>query len=373
MKTDVHKTRRVFILGAGSSAAFKGNKGCCPTVSEFFIRASEIGLLKFYKEQSMSEPLFRFVQREFGIKKSDLNKIPVNIENVITRLEEVIEEYEQNGRYKVKGQLRRNRKAIDLYGTRLQASTFIGHVLLELTNGALSPLHVQLARNLTNQDTIISFNYDLLMDYALENTGKWWPYSGYRIPFKAIIDGDKQLPAIVTTDPGIAYLKLHGSLNWLYGINPYRILFNTPVPFGQDIFLLRKIIHEIISGPMDIAGKHEYTEGNIYYDLHSLIVAPRKDKQYASFPKVLNSLWDIASKAISKANEVIIIGYSIPESDTKSRELIQTAQTNKPSFIVVDKNPAQVSERLEILIGCRPYKNYNSFQDYLNEIGDVVS
>jgi len=125
-------TRRVFILGAGSSAAFRGTKGSCPTISEFFIRAYEISLIKRYREQAMSRPLFRFIQQEFGISKPDLCRVPVNIESVLTRLEESIQEFDRDGKYSIKGNLRRNRKALTLYGTRLQASTFIAHVLLEL-------------------------------------------------------------------------------------------------------------------------------------------------------------------------------------------------------------------------------------------------
>ena len=361
-------TRRVFILGAGSSAAFQGTKNNCPTISDFFIRADQIGLLNKYKEQTMSRPLFDFVRQEFGIKKADLCRVPVNIESVITRLEEKIEYFDTYGKYTIRGQRRRNEKAVRLYGMRLQVTTFIGHVLLELTHNSLSPLHVKLADGLTDSDTVISFNYDLLMDYALEHTKKWFPNSGYRIAFKQVIEHDKFLPLITTSEFGIPYLKLHGSLNWLYGISPYRILFNAPAPTGEDIFLLKSINHEIIPGPMDIAGKHEYTENNIYYDLHSLIIAPLKDKPYYSMPKALLSLWNLAANAMKMADELILIGYSMPESDTKSRGLIQQAKKGHPVLSLVDINPNPVIERLESLLNYKPSFVYNSFQDYVNTI-----
>jgi hypothetical protein len=359
-------TQRVFILGAGSSAAFQDVKGSCPTISEFFIRAHEIGLVKLYREQTMSESLFRFIQREFGVSKPELCRVPINIEDVLTHLEEVIEEFVRDGQYRIKGNLRRNKKAVTLYGTRLQASTFIAHVLLELTHNASSPLHLKLAESLTKYDTVISFNYDLLMDYALESTGHLWSSSIYRVPFKQIIEGGKFLPPSLTSDPGFAYLKLHGSLNWLYGISPYRVVRNLLVPNGEHIFLLRQINHEIIPGPMDIAGKYEYEENNIYYDLHSLVVAPLKEKHYESIPKALTKLWDIASDAIKTASEVILIGYSIPESDTKSQELIEQAKARRVAFTVVDKNPTSVVERLEKLLGYKPSLVYDSFQGFLD-------
>ncbi len=361
-------TRRVFILGAGSSAAFQGPKGNCPTISDFFIRAARIGLLDKYKEQTMSRPLFDFVRQEFGVRKADLCRVPINIESVVTRIEKSIEYFDTDGKYTIRGQARRNKKSVRLYGMRLQATTFIGHVLLELTHNSLSPLHVKLADQLTDSDTVISFNYDLLMDYALEHTQKWFPYSGYRIAFKQVIDHDKFLPPLITARLGIPYLKLHGSLNWLYGISPYRIIFNVPAPTGEDLFLLRSINHEIIAGPMDIAGKHEYTENNIYYDLHSLIIAPREDKPYSSIARALLNLWDIAANAMKVADELVLIGYSIPESDTKSRELLQQAKKGHPVVSLVDINPNPVIERLESLLSYKPSFVYNSFQDYINTI-----
>lgn len=361
-------SRRVFIIGAGSSAAFQGPKGNCPTISDFFIRAAQIGLLDKYKEQTMSRPLLDFVRQEFGINKADLRRVPVNSETVITRLEETIEYFDKHGRFKIKGTRRRNEKAVRTYGMRLQVTTFIGHVLLELTHNCLSPLHVKLADGLTDSDTVISFNYDLLMDYALEHTKKWLPNSGYRVAFKQVIEHDKFLPLITTSNPGIPYLKLHGSLNWLYGVNPYLFISNLKLPTGEDIFLLKSINHEIIPAPMDIAGKYEHTENGIYYDLFSLIVAPRKDKPYFSMPKALLSLWGLATNAMKMADELLLIGYSIPETDTKSRELIQQAKEAHPVVTLVDINPNPVIERLESLLNYKPSFVYNSFQDYVNTI-----
>ncbi len=359
---------RVFILGAGSSAAFETVKGRCPTISEFFIRASQIGLIKRYRELHMSEPLFRFINKEFGIHKPDLYLTAVNIEDVITRLEEKIERYYEYDQYTIKGQMRRTKKSVSLSGTRLQVTTFIGHVLLELTNNVSSPLHVQLARKLTTDDTVISFNYDLLMDSALEHSGIF-SISDYCIPFKQVIE--KGLYSdFVPLPKGIAFLKLHGSLNWLYGISPYKVVNNLPVPNGEDIFLLKDLNHVIEPGPMDIAGKYEYTENRnnrlIYYDLHSLIVAPRRDKPYASFPKHLIKLWEYASDAVEKADEIILIGYSIPDSDIKSQELFRI--TKPCQFTIVDINPAPIKERLERLTGTKAVIVYPSFKDYISAI-----
>ena len=229
--------------------------------------------------------LWRFLRVEFGVRKAELQDAAINIEDILTLLDKRIEEYENRGQYYVKGSKRREQRGFNLLSTRFQLIAFIGQVLLEITNGRLCPLHKKLADKLTNDDTVITLNYDLLMDTALQSTGKWMPDTGYGIPFKSVIEGGEFVNVNTSAKSQILYLKLHGSLNWLHGENPYNwIRIGFHLPLGKDIFLLRKITHKITSEPTDILGKYEYEENSLYYDLVSLLIAPRSDKPYGSFP-----------------------------------------------------------------------------------------
>jgi hypothetical protein len=363
--------KKVYILGAGASASFQFEKGRCPTVSEFFIRASDLGLFERYRQEGMMEPLFRFVQQQFGVSKKELRRSPVNIEHVLTRLETILDEFETYGQYQLKGQTRRTKKRVTLSGLRFQITTFICHVLLEITHENLCPFHCRLARSLSKGDAVITFNYDLLMDSALEASGRWSPYSGYGLKFKAAIEGNELVTISGTSTSDVLCLKLHGSLNWLHGHSPWNTIYNYPIRYGQDVFLLRKISHLVESGPTDVAGKYEHVENGVYYDLHSLIVAPRADKPYESFPKVFNELWDKATKSVQQADELVIVGYSIPETDIRSKELIRAARSIRKqiAFTVVDKAPRPVVDKLQALLGYAPLKIYESFEEYIGSLG----
>jgi len=363
--------RRVYVLGAGASASFSDKGISCPCVRDFFVCASKLGLIERYKSESMMSTLWRFLRIEFGVRKAELQDATINIEDVLTLLDKRIEEYENRGQYYVKGLKRRVQRGFNLLSTRFQLIAFIGHVLLEITNGRLCPLHKKLADQLTNDDTVITLNYDLLMDTALQSKGKWMQDTGYGIRFKSVIEGGKFVDVNSSAKSQIPYLKLHGSLNWLHGENPYNWMrIGSHLPLGQDIFLLRKIDHKISSEPIDILGKYEYEENDLYYDLVSLLIAPRADKPYGSFPEAFNVLWDIAKSAIETAEEIIIIGYSIPISDTRCQQLIGNATNNgrKPAFIIVNRSPSAIEGRLRRIIGYSASSVYGSFEEYLQKV-----
>lgn len=52
----------------------------------------------------------------------------------------------------------------------------------------------------------------------------------------------------------------------------------------------------------------------------ALIVAPTRDKQP---PKVLSEIWDLARRAISRAERVLVVGYSLPTYDGQVLELLR--------------------------------------------------
>ena len=68
------------------------------------------------------------------------------------------------------------------------------------------------------------------------------------------------------------------------------------------------------------------------------------------------------------ADQLVVIGYSIPQSDTKSLELIQQAKKAHPVISLVDINPNPVIERLESLLNYKPSFVYNGLHDYVNTL-----
>jgi len=187
-------------------------------------------------------------------------------------------------------------------------------------------------RNINENDSIISTNYDIVIDNALLSIKKNTNY-GVKIRQNILpveLSGD-QIRAVPLLDMllnqgPIKLLKLHGSLNWLY----------CPKCDEIDITLRQKGIAEYLN----LNKEYELLCLNKYCTSHyePLIVTPTKFKIYEN--RILNKIWEISKERISKADEIVFIGYSLPEADTEIRCLIlngvNMAET-KPKITFVDK------------------------------------
>lgn len=94
------------------------------------------------------------------------------------------------------------------------------------------------------------------------------------------------------------------------------------------------------------------------------MIPPTANKSTFYSPLVVRTAWTWAHKQVSTADELIIIGYSFPETDSSARRFIQSALSQTTTVTCVDKNPATQS-RIEEIIG-RPVKKFNSLHDYID-------
>ncbi len=200
--------------------------------------------------------------------------------------------------------------------------------------------------------SLITFNYDISLDYALDLLGL--PY-GYSLP-----DEDYRT---------IPLLKPHGSLNWAIcdkcgGISPitfaeYRQRYSKSHLFDEH---LRRMGRETQTGRnihlemLNLLDTHECpycSKANsssepIFCNKEPFIMAPTKNKNYEK----LQIIHDKVKEEISSADYIYIIGYSFPESDNSIRNYI-------------DEN----AERYERMILINPDKSLeNQFKDFNNRI-----
>ncbi|WP_297397216.1 hypothetical protein [Acidiferrobacter sp.] len=145
---------------------------------------------------------------------------------------------------------------------------------------------------------ILTFNYDLALDYALHQGG---------IPVRYCLD-DSDPPA------GIPLLKLHGSLNWVAGatgeVVPWRmdrlLAESAGIVFrrhAEGVFRLCTTAH-ILDRP---SGEHP------------VIVPPTWNKY--GYQSEFTRVWAQAAQELSDAQHIFVIGYSLPESDLFFRYL----------------------------------------------------
>jgi len=174
-----------------------------------------------------------------------------------------------------------------------------------------STIHKNILEMLRNKDTIITFNYDLLIEESFPSAELWNPVDGYKIKTYGKTRGWakrwlEERKYEVGTNSKIRLLKLHGSLNWeLY-------------PTGTAIRL--KPRPYLVSTR---SGKTRFEK--------ILILAPGWKKEINRNP--YKQFWRTARLRLEKCKTLIILGYSLPETDLLAQsllaEVVRTRGTRK--------------------------------------------
>ncbi len=174
----------------------------------------------------------------------------------------------------------------------------IGDTLDTQTNGnGDQGLYQQLLEGLPDEDTsLISLNYDLLLDSALHKCG-FTP--NYSLDFLDLGDaaGHETVLGPHPSRGDIKLFKLHGSINWGYCPSCYTTVFTGDRKVGR--------------------GQACPTCNAL---LTALIVPPTPMKVPPS--PFLSSLWKKAEWELTKAKEIVFIGYSLSDADANIRYLL---------------------------------------------------
>ena len=172
--------------------------------------------------------------------------------------------------------------------------------------------HGVLARVLEKDDTIMSFNYDCLMDLALrKHAGKRWNTKcGYGFDIEHGCRGWQTHKGQGKTakEHSIRLLKMHGSLNW-----------DRTVP---DSIKLR-------AEPYNTTGARKNRE----------VIPPVWNKDILS-DNIYQKVWREARNRLRGCKILMAVGYSVPETDLMSRSLIRV-ETPKLDYLII-ANPSPV-------------------------------
>jgi hypothetical protein len=143
-------------------------------------------------------------------------------------------------------------------------------------------------------DTIVTFNYDVLLDEL-----------GRKAPFTI------PLPHEDPEQGKVPVLKLHGSANWLAEASTHR----------------RQRDYEGLTHPSGA---------------YPAIAAPGRSKSPDGMPPFPH-LWELAEKAIEQAHHVIFLGYRFPPTDALARVRLSRALATTP--------PGQALRRIDTVLG----------------------
>lgn len=288
----------VFILGAGASVS-----SGAPVMNNFLERAEKLyrtGKLREYS--SHFDRVFETISEMQSIhskSEMDIN----NIETVYALLEmaKVIGGYKD--------------KSIEDIQAVIDSLKILIQVTLEKsirygwnTNNYFVPIHdyhnfCQLLSEKfgtrSKQFSIITYNYDVALDFAL---------TYHKFEYNYSIEDKEE-------SNNISLLKLHGSLNWFKCSTCGKIIpFNDFNSFKAEQHIAHP--NQTSDKSMEISKSDPSILSHCGHEISSdnpWIVPPTWNK--TDYHTTLSNVWSKAAKELSDAEHIFIIGYSLPESD----------------------------------------------------------
>lgn len=338
-KLNISNKKAIVILGAGASRGakcFEGVMNPAPLDADFFSTMQRV-----CHHDSRLEQFLEFVRAEFGAGACP------GMEELFTQLEALARFHDG---LKIKPGPKVTRYKAQLADFVAMTATFFRQVFCDPAGMPLRcDHHEAMAEALNAEDTVISFNYDCLMDAALREKGmrSWSAVSGYHVPVTA---GAVEWNGKGTRGPWakhpIKLLKLHGSLNWDRSTVGSLVL--RPDPY--------------------LAAARSADE----------IVPPVWNKTIGG-DAVFSAVWKEARRILPTGQIMVVAGYSVPPTDLLSQALIRISasertKSQKLTHLVV-ANPSQES-RSKLIGLVRPALNETSLVIELTSmkaLGELLS
>ena len=403
------KRMNVFVLGAGASRGYQGSKTNqkMPLANDFFRTYNSLKISE--SEYVLVGDIINYLIENKKMKLEEFADYNANIEDIHSEInEKLIESLQKSPKHGLTD--------IQLWKANAQLVFLFNSVINEVQNGETSKIHSNFIKSINNEDSIITFNWDTLLDRALkEEYTDWTTDGGYFVRPKAVYRDQWVFSEnkIITTKKCPLLLKLHGSTNWLtshitqengkitlsqterndafyvyescvnpyatfkgrfmpgyedfsYGYYPPNIPEKMKIPEGYSLFKLN-----IDSDPRIINNLDSDDSGLVSMPL---IIPPIKHKDYDLFDGIFNMLWDKATEEIVKAQKIFIIGYSFPVTDTKSINMFKKAFTKRqdmPKVIIINPNPNEVKDRFIYEFGINE-SHMRVYADYFDEKFNIL-
>lgn len=401
MNTTTNK-KRVFVLGAGASKSYAqsptGER--MPIAKDFFKTFDKLSIS--CDQRVLIGDILNVARDDFGISYENCFKSDFDIEQFHSHVESKLIEIAKQGIIP---------DGVQYYKAYIQLISLFASVINEIQNGPTSIPHKKLIDVLTKNDCIITFNWDTLLDRALHESGEWDTDYGYCVKPRMIFRNQWEAPKNTNNKNSfVKLIKLHGSSNWItsYPLLDNKNIFKLSQTTSSDEFY----VYENTDKPYPChKGRFEgpyqpfsyfYYPPNILDDpgvspphghnmigkfsivnpempssitpkngLTSipLIIPPVKEKKYKLFGNLFTTLWKIASDELEFADEIIIIGYSFPQTDKMSINLFKTAFCRKqsmPTIKIIDPYPENILHLIKMSFGITEDK-ITTYREYFSE------
>ena len=339
----------VFILGAGASRDCGG-----PLMSDFLDISQELLLSR--KVDDKEEEFKRVFEAIGGLQRvhSKAQIDLYNIESIFTALElgKVIKRFPNLSEESIDSTINALKALIvRTLEARIEFRRRNGRVIAPKTYRTFVDLIKGIQERRANplSCSVITFNYDIALDYALvseELTPNYCltPQSGGGFPL----------------------LKLHGSVNWaskgagqakrIHPVDLAPIYRQTQAFPDQDDTVTKLMVGSDIRSSIQ----------DYEVDQQPVIVPPSWNK--ADYHRDLTEVWSNAAAHLSESDYIFVIGYSLPETDSFFRHLYALgSESSKPlkKIGVFDPMPkgTAVDQRFRKLLGPGAEARYEYFEN----------
>jgi hypothetical protein len=393
----------VYMLGAGVNQVVKDWDGDSPPLlNNFFNVALKKRKFSDVHYTDQIQDVYDYIQASFKKNKDDLANVPFDLELCFTYLERQIKQAARDGKTP---ELKR------LVNIKFSLESFLAEVLSDFEHFAsMSHTMRNLGRVILHENpTIITFNYDCMMEHVLESAygvrlsvprefmqrgpleetelpdeiltyshSNWNKPLGYGFKFDEI---QLQQAGVSKFAKGSRFyslsqnqlypnplLKLHGSLNWFQ----YLPIRSFPTLLGETEPELGEKESEIIlkdgtwwfNRPPDHNG----------WFVAPLIITPvlYKDEYYDRKP--FGEIWELAKRALSKCAKLVVIGYSFSPTDFSTKHLLieSLASNDLGELVVVNPNHNLVKVAKDLCNFNGGVVWFSSLDDYLNSFSGSV-
>lgn len=186
------------------------------------------------------------------------------------------------------------------------------------------------------QPTVLSFNYDTLLETAVRSHSLG-STSGQKVDVTDVLFDLPPLPprqlgsgVIQST---FRLLKLHGSLDWW------------SVPDDWTGATLNRVESGSTFGNLAVLqddARRRFLPGRAPF-----IVPPTSTKSHYFKNPIIRELWSSAYSALRGASKIALVGYSLPEADLVTLGMLESAVRRRtPEFLIVNPHPEGPRQRL---------------------------
>lgn len=306
---------RVYFLGAGAT------KAVCKTapLNEDLVGSA----LHYFQHEPEAKEIWKFIEEIYKPGKGQSFEVDNQVWNLLDYVIQQGRSFSHKHSLEKISNMRNNLLSFVI--------RYFEQVLQEVDNEVFKKFISTIKED---QPTIISTNYDIIVDNALGESRS----INYGAKIRHAVQAKDSMRVerygfnrprkvnqyeYLNTGP-IRLLKIHGSLNWIYCRKCDEV----------DLTIWQKGCREALAGLYC----HEESCTNKY---EPLLITPTMFKNYEN--RFIKETWSNAEKALIEAEELIFIGYSLKEEDYQIRCLLMNALLNKSKsyerVIVVEKEP----------------------------------